>query len=121
MIDDFFRYDASSGLLTYNYDGIHYELQIRHIKSAVVNIDKRIFLMIVENKRQEMLVGYSIFGKCLFSKAVPDHYKFWYLSPIDLRIACTGIDKFTEESGRSGWWFMINIVNGEMTKDCWAY
>jgi hypothetical protein len=121
MIDDFFKYDENSGLITYNYEGINYEFQISNIKSAVVNIDKGIILIINENNRQEELVGYSIYGKFLFLTAIPEHYKFWYLSPIDLRIACTGKDEFAEESGRSGWWFKINVANGEITKDCWAY
>jgi hypothetical protein len=58
--------------------------------------------MITENNGQEELVGCSIYGKRLFSKVTPEHYKFGYLSPIDLRIAYTENDGFAEKSGKSG-------------------
>ena len=121
MIDEFFKYNTKTGLISYNFHGIDYEIQISNIKSAVVNIDKGIILLAVDDNGHEILVGYSIDGERLFSNKIPDHYKFWYLSPSDLRIACTEKDEFADQSGRSGWWFKINIANGEMIKDSWAY
>lgn len=121
MIDDFFDYNENDGLITYKYENDSYKISTSNVKSAVVNTDKRIILIVTENSEKEILNGYTIFGKHLFSRILPEHYGFWYLSPNDLRIACIEKDELAEKSGRSGWWFQINITNGEMTKDCWAY
>ncbi len=121
MEDNEIEYDENLGVVTYEFDAKRYQIKIANVTNVVVNRDKKIILMTTKQGETEKLIGYSIFGELLFSRPAPERYRFWYLSPSDLRIACEGKDEFSEKSGRTGWWFKINIANGEMTKDCWAY
>jgi hypothetical protein len=121
VIDEALKYDENNSLLSYSFEDREHQIKIDDLENAAVNWEKKIILMTTNKDDTENLVGYSLKGQFLFSNPAPEHYKFWYLSPSDLRVACEGKDEFAEKSGRTGWWFKINQENGEMTKDCWAY
>jgi hypothetical protein len=120
MIDDFFTYDEVKCELKYVFNESEYSIIIENLVNAMFIPDHKLILITTEKEKNENIYGYSVFGKNLFKQPAPDHYKLWYIIR-GLRIAFMGKDEFAEKSGLSGWWFKLNPINGELTKDCWAY
>ncbi|MEJ8800475.1 hypothetical protein [Pontibacter sp. H249] len=120
MISDFFAYDIATSTLKYTSEGSAYSIHVQNLVAAQFYPEYSLIITTTQDGEKEELRGYSTSGEMIFKQPAPEHYKFWYLGN-DLRIAFTEKDEFAEKSGRSGWWFKINPLDGGLEKDCWAY
>ncbi|MDS0527988.1 hypothetical protein NNC19_20040 [Clostridium sp. SHJSY1] len=106
------NFDCENNSLIYDFNGIPYFIQ--NIENVFVSIDNNILVLLTRGKAGDLLYGIKLDGEKVFEVGVPEHYEFWYLADYD-RVACKGIDEFAKKSPHSGWFFDINLENGEMT------
>lgn len=106
------NFDCENNSLIYDFNGVPYFIQ--NIENVFVSIEDNILVILTRNADGDLLYGIKLNGEKVFEIGAPEHYEFWYLADFD-RISCRGIDEFAKECSHSGWFFNIDLENGDMT------
>lgn len=85
----------------------------------VLSIENRVLILTRDSQSTDYLYGFDLEGHLIFKAAPPKHYNFWYLS--GKQVACTEADDQAKKSPLSGWWFSIDLENGNMEMGSPAY
>lgn len=85
----------------------------------VFSDENRVLILTRDPQTTDYLYGFNFEGQLLFKVEPPKHYHFWYLS--GKQIACIEADDQAKKSPLSGWWFSIDLENGNMTIGSPAY
>ncbi|ANX11624.1 hypothetical protein ABE41_006360 [Fictibacillus arsenicus] len=85
----------------------------------VLSKENRVLILTRDSQTTDYLFGFDLEGQLLFKVEPPEHYHFWYLS--GKQVACTEADDQAKKSPLSGWWFSIDLLNGNMEMGSPAY
>ncbi|RZT23623.1 hypothetical protein [Fictibacillus sp. BK138] len=85
----------------------------------VLTAINRVLILTRDPKSTDYLYGFDLDGHLIFKTTPPEHYNFWYLS--GKQVACTEADDLAKKSPLSGWWFSIDLKNGNLTMGSPAY
>jgi hypothetical protein len=85
----------------------------------VLSKENRVLILTRDPQTTDYLFGFDLEGQLLFKVEPPEHYHFWYLS--GKQVACTEADDQAKKSPLSGWWFSIDLLNGNMEMGSPAY
>jgi hypothetical protein len=85
----------------------------------VLSKENRVLILTRDPQTMDYLYGFDLEGQLLFKVEPPEHFHFWYLS--GKQVACTEADDQAKKSPLSGWWFSIDLENGNMEMRSPAY
>ncbi len=116
-IDDFFHfaYDKDSQTVKSNIEELLGKIETVHVLSK----ENRVLVLTRDSLKIDYLYGFDLVGRLKFKTPPPEHYHFWYLN--GKQIACIEADDSAKKSPRSGWWFSIDLENGNLTMGSPAY
>jgi hypothetical protein len=118
-INDAFHFSTDSNGVTVVKSSTG-EIALGKVETVHVFSDKnRVLILTRDPQTTDYLYGFDLEGQLIFKVEAPEHYHFWYLS--GKQVACTEADDQAKKSPLSGWWFSIDLENGNMTMGSPAY
>lgn len=118
-IDDIFHFstDSSGFNRVINNDE---EYKLGEVETVnVLPKESRLLILTRDSLKTDYLYGFDLEGNLIFKVMPPEHYSFWYLE--GKKIACNEADNLAKKSPLSGWWFSIDLDNGNLTMGSPAY
>jgi hypothetical protein len=96
------------------------ELMLGKVETVhVFSRENRVLVLTRDSLKTDYLYGFDLEGNLIFKAAPPKNYHFWYLN--GKQMACIEADDSAKKSPRSGWWFSIDLDNGNFTIGAPAY
>ena len=118
-VDETFNFstDGNEFNLVVSKTGEHRLGEVETVK--VYLKENRVLILTRDSVTTDYLYGFDLEGNLIFKVVPPEHYSCWYLE--GKQIACNEADSLAKKSPLSGWWFYIDLDNGNLTMGSPAY
>lgn len=118
-IDKTFHFSADGSDFN-TVTGKNREYKLGKVETVNVHLkENRVLILTRDTVKTDYLYGFDLEGNLIFRVAPPEHYSFWYLE--GKQIACNEADSLAKKSPLSGWWFIIDLDDGNLTMGSPAY